>query len=726
MNRSTAAARETACAPRWRRAGWAGLLFVLLPSFAHAQGRHVVLLQSFDRGHLVVDQFTSIFRVQLDDRLTEPVTFSEFVVNPAGFDQAPEQAMLDFLRTAFADRPKPDLVLTTGGPAAAFARNHRAELFPDSRILYAAVDQRFLRGEALTDREAAVAVANDPAGIIGDILRLVPETENIFIVLGAGELGRFWRQEFEGESRAFRDRVKFTWSDGMRYAEMLEHVSHLPPRSAIFVNSFEVDAEGIAYPTERVLTDLRGRAAAPLFGGQSAELGFGVVGGNLISIDEAAGRTADVASRILAGAMPSQIATPIQQPGPYMFDWRELQRWGVSEDRLPPGSIVRFRQPGVWERYRWPIISGSSAFVAQTVLIAALLVSRTRRRRAEALLRESEGRFRVLANAAPVMIRMCGTDMFATDFNVSWLTFTGRSLDAERGTGWIAGVHPDDIGCIATYRRAFERREPFQIEYRLRRADGEYRWLLDTGKPLFTEAAFAGYIASAIDITDQKTARAALSTLNRRLIEAQEQERSRVARELHDDVCQQLSMLSMHLDRLSRVIPESAVDARKQARDLHKEAGDLGLHVSAISHRLYSPKLELFGLATTAGLFCKEIASRHGVQVEYVHENVPAKLPDGVAINMFRVLQEALANAVKHSGGSRYRVSLIGSDRGLQLDVSDDGRGFDMAAALATPGIGLLTMQERLNLIRGEITIESRPGSGTVVRAMVPIPQPVS
>ena len=586
------------------RKGLVCLLFVLLASPAEAAVRHVVVLQSVERGNLVLDRFMSTLRVRLDDRLAEPVTFTEFVVGPSRFGQPPELAMVDFLRAAYAGGPKPYLVITSGGPAAAFARRHRAQLFPDSPIIYAAVDQRFLRGGSFTDRETAVAVANDPAGIVADILRLFPDTENLFVVFGSGVLGEFWRKEFERESVAFRDRLTLIWPDGLTYAAMLERAASLPPHSAIFFNSYEVDAEGASYPAERVLADLRARARAPVFGSQTAELGFGVIGGNLMSIDEVARRTTDVASRILDGETPARISTPVQQPGPYTFDMRELRRWGISEDRLPPGSVIQFREPGVWDQYKWAIVGGASALAAQTLLITAMLVSRRRRRRVEESLR---------------------------------------------------------------------------------------------------------------------TARATLANLNRRLIEVQEQERSRVARELHDDVCQQLTMLALNLERLNDTIPETDADARRRLRDLHTEVKALGLHVNGISHRLHSPKLEILGLSTATAMFCKEIATQHGVSVEFLQEQVPATLPDGVGINVFRVTQEALANAVKHSGASRYRVSLRGTDGQLQLEVTDDGRGFDTAAALAKSGLGLVTMRERLKLFQGDVTIESKQGSGTTVLASIPL-----
>ena len=698
------------------------LLVSMFASSANAEVRQVVLLQSAERGNLVLDRLTAILRMRLGESSPQPLALTEFVVNPAGFSGSPEQAMVAFLRSAFDGRPMPDLVITTGGAAAAFLQRHRAQLFPESPIVYASLDQRW--GGSLTDRETSVAVALEPARTVEEIVRLLPATESVFVVVGGGSLGRFWRAVLDQESSQFRDRLRFIWSDGMSYAAMVQRASSLPPRSVIFFTStYEVDADGATYSTERVLADLRARANAPIFGMLSVELGRGALGGSLVDIEALGRTTADIALRILNGTTPASIKVPAQPPGAPVFDWRELERWSISEDRLPAGSVVMFRQPGVWDRYKWPIIGSVAALVAQSLLIAGLLVSRVKRRRAEQSLRESEGRFRLLANSAPVMIRMSDADALATDFNEPWLVFTGRDVAAERGQGWLAGVHPDDVSTVSeTRRRAFERREPYRMEYRLRRADGEYRWLLDSGRPRMTpDGVFSGTIGSAIDISDLKAARETLSNLNRRLIDAQEQERSRLARELHDDVGQQITMFALDVDQLCETIPETDADARQQAKHLRDAVTTLASHVTGISHRLHSSRLALLGLAAAAGTLCKEVSSRSGVVVEFTHENVPTRLPADAAINLFRVLQEALSNAVKHSRASRFDVSLRGANSHLELTVRDEGAGFDTEAAMTASGLGLVSMQERLKLVDGWLDIESAPGMGTTVRAQVPL-----
>ena len=327
-----------------RRAALAGLL-LLAPASSEAAPavRQLLLLQSSDRGSLTLDYFTGNFRVDLDQRAGQPVNIVQVVVGPQGFVGASEQSVVDYIQSLFAGGPKPDLIMTVAGPAAAFARKHRQQLFPDTPMLFAAADQRYLRDDPLGENEAAVAVDNDFPKLVDDILQLLPQTRHVFMVMGAGPNGKFWHQQLEAESTRFRGRVTFTWSDELSLAEILRRCANLPAHSAIFYINFGTDANGGAYPDERVLGDLHATANAPLFGVQSVYVGHGIVGGSLMSIDDLVRNSADVALRLLNGAPPRSINVPAQQPNQRIFDWRELQRWGIAESRLPPGSVVRYR-----------------------------------------------------------------------------------------------------------------------------------------------------------------------------------------------------------------------------------------------------------------------------------------------------------------------------------------------------------------------------------------------
>ena len=358
---------------------------MLGPASSEAQPlvRQVLVLQSFDRGNQVLDHFTGNFRVDLVQGVGTPVNVVQITVGPTGFVVAPEQAVVDFIRSTFADRPKPDLVVAVAAPATLFARKYREQLFPGTPLLFAAVDQRFLGDAPLVENEAAVAVVNDFPKLVDDILQVLPETKQVFMVMGSGPLARLWRQEVEKGFGRFHDRVKFAWSDDMSLAEILRRCASLPEHSAIFYLTFGADATGTAYADERVIAELHATANAPLFAPYSVYLGSGVVGGRLMSVDDLSRDTAGAAIRILNGASPSSVKTPLRSPGQPIFDWRELQRWDVAQSRLPPGSVVRYRSPGLWHEHRAAVLIAAGALVIQAFLIIGLLFERRARKRAE-------------------------------------------------------------------------------------------------------------------------------------------------------------------------------------------------------------------------------------------------------------------------------------------------------------------------------------------------------
>jgi PAS domain S-box-containing protein len=342
---------------------------------------------------------------------------------------------------------------------------------------------------------------------------------------------------------------------------------------------------------------------------------------------------------------------------------------------------------------------------------------------AEAALRESEERFRLIANAAPVMIWMSGPDKLCTYFNRPWLEFTGRAHQEELGNGWATGIHPDDLEtCLETYSQAFERRESFRMEYRLRRHDGEYRWIFDQGVPRFNaNGSFAGFIGSCIDVTERKEAEEAVSSVSRRLIEAHEEERTWIARELHDDINQRIALLAVNLEGLERDLPASEGRMSRRIKELQEQVSDLGSDIQALSHRLHSSRLEYLGLGAAAEGFCKELSARQDVEIAFHSQGVPKDLPKEIALCLYRVLQEALQNAVKHSGVRQFDVSLIGASNEIQLSVHDSGVGFDLQKAMSGPGLGFTSMRERMKLIEGYLSIDLKRQGGTTIHARAPL-----
>jgi PAS domain S-box-containing protein len=387
---------------------------------------------------------------------------------------------------------------------------------------------------------------------------------------------------------------------------------------------------------------------------------------------------------------------------------------------LPTGpSLI-----SLWEQYQWYVVAAAGVTLVQAALIAGLLRQRARRRRVELALRESEQHFHLMADTAPVLIWRSGADTGCDFFNKPWLDFRGRRLEQEQGSGWTEGVHPDDrAGCLATYVEAFEARKPFRMEYRLRRADDEYRWVLDIGVPRYADGGqFTGYIGSAVDITDRKQIEEQNHDLAGRLIAVQEQERTRIARDLHDDVSQQVASVAILLSALKRKLGKRDVEPEIDVTltTLQQATSLLADAIRNLSHELHPSILKHVGLVEILRRHCGEIAARHHLDVNFSAEDGFGSLNPDVALCLFRVAQEALANAVRHARARTVRVELKPIPGAIQLQVEDDGIGFVVSERIGS-GLGLRSIDERVRLNRGHVAVESRPGTGTRLVVSIPL-----
>jgi len=210
-----------------------------------------------------------------------------------------------------------------------------------------------------------------------------------------------------------------------------------------------------------------------------------------------------------------------------------------------------------------------------------------------------------------------------------------------------------------------------------------------------------------------------MPTVTQRLIEAHEEERSCIGRELHDDINQRIALVSVNLDSLRQHLPGSLGDLNHELEAISRQLVDLGNDVQALSHRLYSSKLEYLGIEKAASSFCRELSKRQNVSIDCDFENIPIDLSKELSLSLFRVLQEALHNAIKHSGSKTFQVWLGVESNELQLKVRDMGIGFDPEQVMRGHGLGLISMRERMRLVKGDFFIDSQPKRGTTVHARV-------
>jgi PAS domain S-box-containing protein len=362
-----------------------------------------------------------------------------------------------------------------------------------------------------------------------------------------------------------------------------------------------------------------------------------------------------------------------------------------------------------------------SDLVSQLEILGEIFYDAMQRKDTFQALAESEQRFRYTADCSPMLIWMSGTNGSCTYFNKGWLEFTGVALEKQIGEGWIQLVHPEDVdGCVSTHSAAFAARRRFNLEYRIRRHDGSFHWLFDVGAPRFdAEGTFLGFIGSAVDITERKIAEQALTGLSRKLIKAQEEERQRIARELHDDVGQRLTLMSVELERLCSGSDSSF---QRLIQGLLNQARAISDSLHNMSHNLHSAGLDVLPLSALLKTLCREFREKTSTEMQFGEHDVPPYLPEEIKLCLYRVAQESLQNVVKHSQARSAKLELTGNERGLTLIVEDDGIGFERRPL---DGLGMASMRERLASVAGTIKITSAPMKGTRVEAYVPLRQDV-
>jgi signal transduction histidine kinase len=572
-----------------------------LASTVHAQSDHknVLVLYSTRRDA----QFSIVGESELprilDVALGRNLDYYAEFIDLARFPvPAYRQAYRDFLRLKYRG-VQFDLVIALQEAANEFLNNQFDSLFNDVPVVFLTNDRTATRRANST----GLIHERNFADTIGLIQELQPDVRQVFIVTGNATADEEYENEIRRQLRSSHSRVMFTYLSGLSTRELENRVSTLPPHSAVYHVLVTEDGDGNKFHPLDYVDRVTAAANAPTYSWVDSAIGRGIVGGSLYKQSAAIERVGQLAVRVLRGESADSIPIAVLDVNENQVDWRQLRRWTIDEARIPSGTLVRFRDPTIWDRY-WPYILGALAILlTQTVLIAALLIQRKQRQRAEAELRTNQGELR-------------------------------SSYERNRALG-------------------------------------------------------------------------------SRLLKAQETERSRIAGELHDDICQRMLLLTIELETLGRAnrYEGPAADALTVAKDIAKSLHEL-------SHRLHPTRLRMIGLTSAIDHLCADL-SRTGIAIRYTHDNVPATLPPEVMLCLFRVVQEALQNAIKHSKASEVLVQMGYGPDGLSLTVVDNGVGFDVDDAWGN-GVGLVSMVERLDAIGGSVDVRSSPGTGTRVSATVP------
>ena len=354
-----------------------------------AESKRVMLLHSFGRDFKPWSEYAKTIRAELDRQSPWPLDITEHSLVSARFsDENPEAPFVEYLRALFAKRPL-DLIVSIGAPAANFVQRHRQQLFATTPMVFTAVDQHRVQYSSLTANDAVVALRINYLSAFENILQVLPDTKDVIVVVGTSPIEKFWKEAIGKEVEPLANRIKLSWTDALSFEALLKQASALPPHTAIFWELMIVDAAGVVHEGDMPLTRLHAVANAPIFSYDESFFGSAIVGGPLLLVADSSRQTAAVAIRILGGEKPGEIRVPPVEFATPVFDWREMQRWGISEKNLPPGSEILFRNPTAWEQYRAYILAVIAAILIQSALIFWLLYEQRRRQRAEILARST-------------------------------------------------------------------------------------------------------------------------------------------------------------------------------------------------------------------------------------------------------------------------------------------------------------------------------------------------
>ncbi len=343
---------------------------------------------------------------------------------------------------------------------------------------------------------------------------------------------------------------------------------------------------------------------------------------------------------------------------------------------------------------------------------------------AEQALRDSEQRLRLAIQAGKMYAyewNVASDEVVRSAEYINVLGYNDRQRTLTRQQV-LEGIHPEDRELFLESVKQLTPRSPTtQIGYRVLRPDGSVVWVEKSARGFFDEQGkLLRMIGMVTDITDRKLAESALANASRRLVEAQEQERTRIARELHDDIGQRVALLAVELEQLQQD-SLNAAEVSSRLGEFQKRTLDLATDIQALSHELHSSRLEHMGIAAAMRGFCQAFGAKQKVDIDFHSNDLPTSVPRETSLCFYRVLQEALHNSVKHSGVRRFEVRFWGELNEIHLTIRDSGAGFDLETVKESPGLGLISMEERLKLLNGTFSIDSQPRRGTTIYARAPV-----
>jgi PAS domain S-box-containing protein len=623
-----------------------------------------------------------------------------------------------------------DLVIVSDNDAFDFARTYGRKLFPSAPVVFCGVNNYKDSMLAGQDRFTGVAEDTDIRSTIAVALKLHPKARQVVVLGDKTTTGLAMKQNILEAILDFQDRAQFVFLEDFDFSELQAKVRALPPDSIILLSVVNRDRKGNFFAYEESLDFIYQAAKAPIYSFWDFYLGRGIVGGMLTSGVQQGKTAGHMALRILRGESVSTIPVIKKSPNLYMFDERELRRFGVDPASVPAESIVINKPDTFYYRHRDLILAGSVIILTLSVIIVILLVNLSLRKRYETALRESEEKYRDLYNHAPDMYHSINRDGIIIDCNDTEATMLGYAKEE------IIGMHIADFlteESRKTYDREFStltgHRALYGLEREFVRKDGT-SFLASLN--VFIEVDGAGELVRtktiARDITELKRvetelrrSREELRSLSAHIQSAREEERGNIAREIHDELGQVLSKLKLDLAWTKKRLPLEQKPLLEKTDTMTDLVDSTIKTVQKISSELRPGVLDYLGLAAAIEWQATEFRERTGIAC------TAAIAPDlvvedkDVSTAVFRIFQETLTNIIRHAKASRVDVELKQEDENLTLEIRDNGVGIVEDTISNPASFGIMSMRERARHLGGRVTITGEPGKGTTVLVRIPL-----
>ncbi len=565
-------------------------LFVVSSLAAHAVTRVLMVFQ--DDGHTPANSRTEQSVVStLRQALGPSLEFYTEQLESTRFPEFREQTLAS-VRSRYADR-KIDLVIYEG--------NIPTEILAGIPIVYITNSSEGVEGDAKSGNSTMLQIKVDVRKTIEVASRLQPKVSKVLVISGVSPSDLAYLEEFRRQLQTLQPQFEIELVTNATVNELLARVSQLPRDTIVLPIQYSRDPAGQNNISRDVVAMLAKASTVPVYAVSDTYIGTGVVGGYVVSWARTGEVAAEMGVEILHGADARLVSAPAGGTALYMFDWRQLKRWGFPESELPNGSVVEFKLPSAWEQYRWRIVGVVALLVLQTVLIIGLLIARKKRKRAEELLREMTGQ----------------------------------------------------------------------------------------------------------------------------LLQSQDDERRRIARDLHDGTGQHLSGMALTIGQVLADFPPGYEQLRRLLQDSHVASRKALNEVRTVSYVLHPPILDGLGLVPALCWYLEGLQKRSPIRIDFEAPAEIGQLSPEADRALFRMVQEGVTNVLRHSGGTELKVRLTSGAKEVRLEIQDNGHGLSAEQSLqnegaAMLGVGIAGMRERIRQLNGEFTLQSS-SDGTRVIATVPL-----